>query len=85
MMAVDRCYHVERVERLAARHSQGERHFVLTVLEGSREDFNVLPLEDLFAQNEIIVINIRSMYLDILIRGIDARGNPILVVNKRYK
>ena len=38
-----------------------------------------------FAQNEIIVINNKSMYLDMLIRGIDARGNPILVVNKRYK
>ena len=85
MMEVDRCYPVERVERLARCHSNGEKHFVLTVWEGSKKEFYVLPFDDFFAQNEIIMINNRSMYLDVLLRGIDARGNPILVVNKRYK
>ena len=65
-MEFDRCYPVARVERLATRHvwTKGERHFVLTVLEGSREEYYVLLLDDYFAQNEIIMINNRSMYLD---------------------
>jgi len=83
MMEVDRCYHVERVERLTRCHSRGE-HFVLTVLEGSRKEFYVLPLDYCFAENEIMINN-RSMYLEVLLRAIDARGNHILVVNKRRK
>jgi hypothetical protein len=85
MMEVDRRYPVERVERLARCHSRGEKHFLLTVLEGSRKEFYVLPLDDFFSQNEIIMVNNRSMYLDVLLRGIDVRGNPILVVSKRNK
>ena len=64
-------------ERLATRHvwPKGERHFVLTVLEGSREEYYFLPLDDYFAQNEIIMINNSSMYLDIISRGINAKVN----------
>jgi len=46
IMEVDRCYPVERVERLARCHSNGEKHYILTVLEGSRKEFYVLPLDD---------------------------------------
>ena len=87
MKTGDRCYPVVNVERLATQHVwlQGERRFVLTVVESSWELFYVLPLDYFFAQNEIIMINNRSMYLHIISRGIDARGKPILVLNKRYK
>ena len=71
------------MERLARCHSNGEKHFVLTVWEGSTKEFYVLPLDDFFAQNEIMINN-KSMYLEVLSRGIDARGKPIFVVNKGY-
>ena len=85
MLEVHRSYPVKRVERLAPCHSNGGKHYVLTVLEGSSKEFYVLPLGDIFAQNEIIMITNKSMYLEVILRGIDARGNPILVLNKRYK
>ena len=51
MMEVDRSYPVERVERLATRHSNDEEHYILTILEGSSKEFYVLPLDEYFAQN----------------------------------
>jgi len=70
---------------LATRHAwpKGERHFALTVVEGLREEFYVLLLDYFFAQNEIMINN-RSMYLDVISRGINAGCKPILVLNKRY-
>ena len=50
-MEVDRSYPVERVERLATRHSNDEEHYILTILEGSSKEFYVLPLDEYFAQN----------------------------------
>ena len=61
-MEVDKSYPVERVQRLATRHSSGEKQYIVTVLEDSSKAFYVLPLDDYFAQNEIIMINNNAMY-----------------------
>ena len=85
MLEVDRGYSVRRVERLASLHSNGEKHFILTILEGAREEYYVLPLDNIFVQTEIIMINNKTVYVEVILRGINPRGNPILVLNKGYK
>ena len=68
-----------------SRHSNGGKRFILTILEVAREEYYVLPLVDGFAQNEIIMINNKIMYLEVILRVIDPRGNPISLLNKGYK
>jgi hypothetical protein len=85
MLEVDRSYRILRVEELASRHSKCEKHLILTIREGAREEYYVLQPIDVFAQNEIIMIYNKSMYMEVILRGTDPRGNPILVLSERYK
>ena len=62
MLEVDRSIPVMRMEMLASRHSNGEKHFILTIREGARKEYYVLSLDDVFAQNAIIMIN-KFLYL----------------------
>ena len=71
MPYVDLSYQILRVEKLPSRDSNGERHFILTILKGVREGHYILPLHDVFAQNENIQINNNSMFMEMIISGID--------------
>ena len=45
------------------------------------EGFQLLPLHDVFSQNEIICVNNKSLQIEIILRGLDPSNDPVVSLN----
>jgi hypothetical protein len=80
-LALDNIYTVFRVERVRRCRT---KLCLLWVWESERVwGKYFLPIPDFFCENEVIQINRGYMYLEIMHQGVDPKGDPVLIVNKK--
>jgi hypothetical protein len=83
MLQVDKIYPIVRVHKLPSCHGpEGQKNFIVRLWEAhNRQGRYILPLHDIFPENEIIQFINGSLYMELIFQGLYFSGDPV-VFNK---